>query len=271
MRNRITTLICSSFLCLAGAGPVLAAETQEVEQTLATEANENTRELVQKSAEAIEKLTNDSEAREVLNQARAVFIVPDYGRAALGVGGAGGQGLLVAKNEGSWSAPAFYNIGAINVGVQAGIEAGEIAFLIMSEPAMEGFRDEHNFSLNADAGLTIVDFSARGQASAGKGEDVIVWADTEGLFADLAVSVSDIFWDEEANQAYYNQSVALTDIIDGNVQDPMADSELRSEFAAMEEGGMKQEEMMRKDDGMMHKDKETEGGAKTRTPADMYN
>lgn len=271
MRNRITTLICSSLLCLAGTGPALAAEMEDMERTQATEseAQESTadaRDVVQKSAEVIEKLREDPEGRELLNQARAVFIVPDYGRAALGIGGAGGQGVLVAKNEGAWSAPAFYNMGAINVGLQAGIEAGEVAFLIMSEPALKGFRDGQNFSLNADAGLTIIDFSARGQASAGKGEDVVVWSDTEGLFADLAISVADIFWDEEANQAYYDQTVAQADIIDGNVQDPQGDSALRAEFASMEGDDMKQEDPMRKD-----KDKETGGAVETETPADRYN
>jgi lipid-binding SYLF domain-containing protein len=131
-----------------------------------------------------------------------VFIVPDYGRAALGVGGAAGQGVLVANNDGRWSSPAFYNIGAINIGLQAGAEAGSIAFLVMSDDAMQNFEEENNFSLDADAGLTIVDYSKRAQANLGKGADVVVWSDTKGLLGELAISVADIMWDNEANQAF---------------------------------------------------------------------
>ncbi len=54
--------------------------------------------------------------------------------------------------------------------------------LLMTDRALNSFKGNNTFSLNADAGLTIINYSARGQASVGKG-DVIFWADTEGAFA----------------------------------------------------------------------------------------
>jgi lipid-binding SYLF domain-containing protein len=252
MRKRIiNTLICTGVLCLAGSGAAMADEmkgnTTGGEVTTGSGVSTgggasgskevaNAKDTVQEAAQVVQQLGSDPGTKDVLGQAKTVFIVPDYGRASLGVGGAGGQGVLVANQEGSWSAPAFYNIGAINAGLQAGVEAGPIAFLIISDKALEDFRNKNNFSLNADAGLTIVNFSRRGQLSAGKGADVIVWNGTKGLYGDLAVSVSDIFWDKEANQAYYQKKVDASDIIGGQVKDPMPSSPLESEFSALESG-----------------------------------
>ena len=258
MNKRIQPLICMSILSLACAGPVLAAETGQqmrdkspsmdttgmdeatgrevtTARTDQSEELQNARETVSDAAQVLKQLRAESESDQALKQAKAIFIVPDYGRAALGVGGAGGQGVLVVNNNGDWSGPAFYNIGTINLGLQAGVEAGAVAFLVMSEPALAGFEEDNNFSLNADAGLTIIDWSKRGQLSAGKGADVLVWADTQGLYGNLSVSVTDIFWDDDANEAYYQQQVAASDILKGSVLPPEAEtSPLKSEFSALE-------------------------------------
>lgn len=266
MKKHVITVAGMSFLSLALSAPVIAAQDadkmqheqdsrmeqsadQHMQQSAqtstpgaASEEMANAQELVTEAARVAEQLRTNPETREALKQAKGVLIVPDYGRAALGVGGAGGQGVLVVNNDGTWSSPAFYNIGTVNLGLQAGAEAGSIAFLVMTDKALAGFEEGHNFSLNADAGLTIVNWSKRAQASVGKGADVIAWSDTEGLYGDLAVSVSDIFMDEEANQAYYGQTANAKDIISGNVQAPEGDTPLQSEFSALEsapEGGEK--------------------------------
>ncbi len=238
--NTITTLFCTSVLCFTGVAPVIADEMQTKDAATSAYSSEemkDAKDTVQEAARVVEQLKADQATREVLNRAKAVFIVPTYARASLGVGGAGGEGVLVANNGGNWSGPAFYNTGSINLGLEAGVEAGSLAFLVMSDKAMDGFRQENNFSLNADAGLTIVNFSKRGQISAGKGADVIVWADTKGLYGSLAVSVTDIAWDDEENRAYYQESVDASDIINGTAKEPMPAGPLKSEFSALETGG----------------------------------
>jgi lipid-binding SYLF domain-containing protein len=200
------SLLTTSALYFACSFAVIAAEVPgeavNPQQQTSSGETRNAAETVQEATQVVQKLKSDGGTKDLLQQAKAVFIVPDYGRAALGVGGAAGQGVLVANNDGRWSSPAFYNIGAINIGLQAGAEAGSIAFLVMSDDAMQNFEEENNFSLDADAGLTIVDYSKRAQANLGKGADVVVWSDTKGLLGELAISVADIMWDNEANQAF---------------------------------------------------------------------
>lgn len=239
MKKQTNSLIYTSVLCLAFSSPLMAAkgagmEKHDMSASEKSEERVDAKETVNKAAEVVQRLKANAETRSTLSQAKAVFIVPNYGRAALGIGGAGGEGVLVANNNGTWSSPAFYNIGSISLGLSAGVEAGSIAFLVMTDKGLDGFDKENNFSLNADAGVTVVNWSKRGQLSAGKGADVIVWADTEGLYGDLSVSVADIKWDGEANQSYYSRTVTARDILNGTAQDPQANGALRSEFSALE-------------------------------------
>ncbi len=177
-------------------------------------------EQVDEAVKVVNQMKRDPKIAQLLDQARGVFIVPDYAKGALVVGGEGGEGVALLKTAGAvrdWSAPAFFNIGGITLGAEAGGEAGAIAMLLMSDKAAEMFMSQNNnFSLDANAGLTIVNWSAKAQGSAGKG-DVIVWADTEGAFAGVGIGVSDINRDEDENAAYYGKSISPHEILGGQV------------------------------------------------------
>lgn len=137
-------------------------------------------------------------------------------RAALGVGATGGAGvLLVKKADGSWSDPAFYNLGGISVGAQAGAEGGPVALVLNNDAAVAKFMQKTEFSLNANAGLTIINWAKMVQGTVGEG-DVVVWTGTEGLFGNVAaVGINGIRYSQSANNAYYRQSVAVQDVMAG--------------------------------------------------------
>lgn len=231
MTSRLGLTLWTAVLCFALIGPGLAAEQAAKSST--SEQMASAKETVQGAAEVVQNLRSNPETRETLRQARAVFVVPDYGKAGLGVGASGGEGVLVVNNEGTWSSPAFYNIGTISLGLQAGVEAGSIAFFIMTDEALEKFQKRNNFSLSANAGLTVINWSARREAKADQA-DVIAWADTEGLYGALAVSATDIFWRQKTNDAYYQQAASAAEIISGRLKAPGPASELESEFSALE-------------------------------------
>ncbi len=162
------------------------------------------RETVNNAAQVVKQMQQDPNLTKALKQAKGIFIVPSYGKGAFLVGGAGGEGVLVTNNNGKWSNPVFYNIGAISVGAEAGASGGSIAMLLMTNDAVQSFQQQNNFSLNANADLSVIDWSANAQGNWGKG-DVIMWSDTEGLFAGVGLSASDIVYDGEATQAFYGQ------------------------------------------------------------------
>jgi lipid-binding SYLF domain-containing protein len=56
-----------------------------------------------------------------MKNAKGVMIFPDIIKAALFIGGEGGSGVLMAKQpNGAWSYPAFYTMGSVSFGFQAG-------------------------------------------------------------------------------------------------------------------------------------------------------
>jgi lipid-binding SYLF domain-containing protein len=179
---------------------------------------------VNQAVGVIRRMQADPGAANLLADAQGVFIVPKYGRAALGIGGRGGVGVLLLKENGNWSDPAFYNFGGMSAGVEAGVEGGSFVLVLNDQKAVDSFRQNNNWSLNAGAGLTIVEWSKKARASAGRG-DVTVWSDVKGLFGGAQVAVTDIKYDADQTAAYYGQTgkVALSDVLDNKVSNVHAD------------------------------------------------
>lgn len=185
----------------------------------AADAKQLTNEAV---AEARQMLA-DPGLRTLLARAKGVYLVPEFGRGALIVGGRGGAGLVVVRDGEGWTPPAYYNFGGVSVGLQAGGSGGRIAFLLMSPEAVDAFRNRNKISLNADAGLSIINYSANAQASWGKG-DIILWSDTAGAFAGGAISVTNVSWDEEKNRAVYGADVTPRKLLGGAVESAQGDA-----------------------------------------------
>ncbi len=176
---------------------------------------------VNESTLVIQKMKRDPRMVDLLRRAKGVFIMPNYGRGAFGVGVQGGEGILVKREAQGFSNPVFYNMGGVSIGAQAGGSGGELAMLLMTDRALRDFESNKKFSINADAGLTIVKYSARAQASGGKVQDVVVWSDTKGAYAGVSVGVTDVVWDDEANRAYYRRdNLDPRQILDGSIPNP---------------------------------------------------
>jgi len=168
-------------------------------------------------------MAKDPQLMQQIKQSKGVYLVPDYGRGALVVGGQGGDGVLLLRKNGQWSDPVPFNIGSISAGLQAGVSAGQIAMILKTDSAAKAFQGKNNFSLNTSAGLSIVNWSKRGQASLGK-SDVILWSNTKGLYAGVNVSGTDITWDDDETRGLYGgKSYSPSQILAGkaSTDDPL--------------------------------------------------
>lgn len=184
-----------------------------------TQTNNNNaqkaQQVVDQSTNAIEQLRSNGDFQDLLKKAKGVFIVPELAAGAVVVGGSGGTGALLVRNDGRWSDPAFLTIGSISIGAQAGGKGGSVVMLLMSDKAVSSFTQKNNFSLNANAGLTIVNWSPTAQGSVGKG-DVVIWSGQSGLYAGVNVQGSDIVADTAEDHAFYNNNRAGTQEIVAN-------------------------------------------------------
>lgn len=219
-----SALVFASLAVPAGAQAAGTAITNDK----ATSANQaylasDTVQQVNEAKAVVEKMKSDPEVKNLLQKARGVFILPTYGRGAWGLGVRGGEGVMLTQSDNKWSNPVFYNMGGISIGFQGGAEAGSLAMLLMSDKAVSRFMNENNFSLNAGAGLTIVNYTGKAPADLGNG-DIVVWADTKGAFANASIGVSDIHFDESDTKAFYKRTATAKEIYSGSVTSSQAEA-----------------------------------------------
>ena len=204
----------------AGTTATGTANTSAASTSSTNRANKgdvaDARQIIDGAVKVVDKMKTQKHAAQLLQKAKGIYIVPSFGRGGLIVGGRGGAGVMLAKHGGHWTDPAFFNFGGVSIGAQAGGSGGSVAFILMSQDAVNAFKNGNQFSLNTGAGLSIVNYSANAQASAGKG-DIVLWSDTSGAYAGATVSVSDIVWAGDNNRGYYGKKVSPQNLIDGKV------------------------------------------------------
>ncbi len=138
-------------------------------------------------------------ARTMLQDAKAIYIVPKLVKGGFIFGAEGGDGVLLRRTGHGWSEPRFYGMGSASFGLQAGLEQAELVFIINSDRALAGI--EHgNFKLGAGAGITVVNLSSGAEgATTAHGGDMVVWTSGSGAYAGLTFNGSIISPDKGEN------------------------------------------------------------------------
>jgi len=167
--------------------------------------------------------------RKALKDAKGVLIVPNLVKGGLLLGGSGGKGVYLARDErtGVWKGPVFYNLGSVTFGLQIGVEASQVIILAMTDDAVNAMLSPQ-FKLGADASV------AAGPIGEGASGNVslpiaafISFARSKGGYAGLTLEGAVVKPDDEANTAYYGKYVTPEDILlAGDVSTPKA-AELR--------------------------------------------
>src|SRR5215470_3315354 len=151
-----------------------------------------------------------SSARDLLHRARGVMIIPTLVKGGFIVGGQGGTGLLLSRDQktGSWSYPAFYAMGAGSFGLQIGLEVSKIMLIIMNDKALNAMMQDE-FKIGAEAGIAVVTLGAGAETSttAAGGADIYALAESAGLFGGIVKPRV------EQDHAYYGRNVTAQDIV----------------------------------------------------------
>jgi lipid-binding SYLF domain-containing protein len=223
-RYSLSTTAAVAFGGLVCFGPAFAQPNSQG-------GSENARQLVNDATQTVQKIKANSHFDDMLKHAKGVFIMPSLVKGAFIVGGEGAQAVLLKHDSnGTWSDPAFLTIGSISLGAQAGGKAGPAAMILMTDKAVNDFTQANNFSLNANAGLTIINYSVAGQAPVGKG-DIVVWSEQSGAFAGADLSGADLTPNTSEDHAYYGKQVTTKQILDGSVVNPQA-AKLKTQLPA---------------------------------------
>lgn len=149
---------------------------------------------------------------ENLKDARALLIYPQIIKGGFIIGGSGGTGVLLVKDEktGEWSQPVFYTIGAMSVGLQIGGEVVEMLVMVMSDKGIDSLYAS-SFKLGGDASIAAgpVGSGAKQNAMA----DFISFAKSKGAYVGLNLEGSVVAVRDSLNEAYYGKEVRPVQIV----------------------------------------------------------
>ncbi len=169
--------------------------------------------------------------RDLKQETKALFIVPQFMRGAFIFGGAGGHGVLIVRDQATkkWSEPAFYNIGSASFGLMAGADVSEIIFVVRTQKGLEGFY-RNDFKLGLDASMAIGPVGEGGSVQ-GITADLVGYAKKKGIYAGFSAEGAIVTVSNDSNAAYYGKSVRPTDIVvKGSVSNPKS-ADLRNAAA----------------------------------------
>ena len=169
--------------------------------------------------------------RDLVKKAKGIYICPQMIRGAFVIGASGGTGVFVVRDPqtDTWLGPAFYTIGEVSFGLQAGGEASEIILLAMTERGANALLNS-SVKLGADVTVAVGPVGAGADAStANLSADILTFARSKGLYGGVSLKGAVVKIREGLNAAYYGKPATPTDIlVRKNVTNPQAKELLKA-------------------------------------------
>jgi lipid-binding SYLF domain-containing protein len=157
---------------------------------------------------------------KLLDEARAIVVVPDTLKVALAFGGRRGHGLLSVKSpDGTWSNPSFVRLTGGSIGFQAGVQSSDVVLVFRNDRSLESIVNG-KITLGADAGVAAGPVG-RNAATATDGQlkaEIWSWSRARGLFAGVALDGAALTIDDAANEAVYGRDTTPRMIFEGRAR-----------------------------------------------------
>ena len=189
-------------LTLALTAAVLAAGLQSA--VAGTREDERARNAVRVLTD-IQAIPENAIPDKLLDEAKAIVIVPDTIKAGLVIGGRRGHGIMAVKSpDGTWSNPSFVTLTGGSIGFQAGVQSSDVVLVFRSDRGVDSIVNG-KFTLGADAAVAAGPVG-RNAATATDGQfkaEIWSWSRARGLFAGVALDGAVLSIDDGANEAAY--------------------------------------------------------------------
>ena len=174
----------------------------------------------------IQQIPESSIPDKLLDDARAIVVVPDTVKIGLVFGGRRGHGLVSVKTaDGTWSNPSFVKLTGGSVGFQAGVQSSDVVLVFRSDRGLDSIVNG-KLTLGADAGVAAGPMG-RNASTATDGQlkaEIWSWSRARGLFAGVALDGAVLSIDDAANEAVYGRDTTPRMIFESRIaQSPSAD------------------------------------------------
>jgi lipid-binding SYLF domain-containing protein len=165
----------------------------------------------QRAAEVLHDLTGTPDKgipRDLLENAYGVAVFPHVVKAAFGVGGRWGKGILSTRERGgAWSTPIFVDITGGSFGFQLGAQATDLVLVFKNRHGVDSLL-KSKLKLGADASVAAgpVGRSAEASTDVGLGAEIYSYSRSKGAFAGVALDGAVVSLNDSANEKVYGMS-----------------------------------------------------------------
>jgi len=176
----------------------------------------------------------DNVPQGLLDKADCVVVFPSVRKAAFGIGGSYGRGVMTCRQgegfNGPWGAPTMMALEGLSFGFQLGAQATDFVLLVMNDGGASGILSSKvklGGDVSATAGPVGRDASAETDVTARA--EILSYSRSRGLFAGVSLQGSTIRPDNDANERIYGQKLPAKEIVlSGKTQASASASELLS-------------------------------------------
>ena len=152
--------------------------------------------------------------KQILEKARAIAVFPSTVKGAFIVGAQHGKGVISARMDGKWSAPAFVTLTGGSLGLQIGGQATDIVLVVMNDRGMENLTS-NSFKIGGDASVAAGPVGREATAATDyKFEaEILSYSRSRGVFAGISLNGSTIRADRDANRHVYGSDFTTSQIV----------------------------------------------------------
>jgi SH3 domain-containing YSC84-like protein 1 len=160
---------------------------------------------------------------DLWNRAACVTVIPGLKKAAFGIGGEYGKGVISCRSGQSWTPPVFIELGKGSAGFQIGAEQIDLVLLMMNRTGVEKLLgDKVNLGADASVAAGPIGRAATAGTDARVTAEILAYSRAKGLFAGIDISGGVLRPDKDANTNAYGADVTSRDVLFSNKVSPPA-------------------------------------------------
>lgn len=160
--------------------------------------------------------------QRILDDADCIAVFPTVIKAALGIGGRGGRGVVVCRIANGWSAPAYLTVGGGSFGFQIGVESTDYVMLFMTPSSARSLL-QNNVKLGGSISVAAgpIGREAGADTDLKLNAQILSYSRSKGLFAGAALEGAVINTSDRDMQDVYGPNVTSKAVLfDGTVKTP---------------------------------------------------
>jgi lipid-binding SYLF domain-containing protein len=204
--NLILLIFALSLPVTFAAAPSGDKARQQARADIPDDAKEQY-ERSQDAAEILGELTRTPEKgipRELLDDAQGIAVFPHVVKAAFGIGGRWGKGLLSVRQGSGWGAPVYVDLSGGSFGFQIGGQSTDLVLVFKSRKGVESLMSS-KLKLGADASIAAgpVGRTAEAGTDVKLNAEIYSYSRAKGAFAGVALDGAVVDFDDSANRKVY--------------------------------------------------------------------